>query len=97
MGLKTVQSSAHLSGRLDMLRSLTNKSLSALTVIRLLLDLTPTFLFMLLNLWILMFGISSMERKYKALWYKRLKLLSGEHVGLSQLIYIAGCKLMTSA
>ena len=43
------QSSAHLSGRLDEMRSLTNKSLSTLTVIGLLLDLTPT-LFALLNL-----------------------------------------------
>ena len=74
MGLKTVQSSADLSGRLDVMRSLTNKSLSALTVIKLLLDLIPDFLFMLLNLWILMFGIPSRERKYRA--YIKLKLPS---------------------
>ena len=72
MGLMTVQNSAHLSGRLDAMRSPTNKSLSVSTVIRLLLDLTPTFLFMLLNLSILMFGIPSMDRKYIAVWYIKL-------------------------
>ena len=59
MGLKTGQSSAHLSGRLDEMRSLTNKSLSALTVISLLLDLTPTFC--TAEPRILMFGIDSPE------------------------------------
>ena len=44
-----------------------------------------------------MFGIPSMERKYKAMWYKKLELLSGEQVGLSQLIYNTGYKLRTSA
>ena len=67
MGLKTVQSSAHLSGRLDVMRNLSDKSLSALTV-----DLTPT-LFALLNLGSFCLELAprnpSMERKYKAVAY----------------------------
>lgn len=80
-GIEDRSSSVHLSGRLDEMRSLINKSLSALTVISLLLDLTST-LFALLNLgsWCLELAPRnpSRERKYKAVWYMKLKLLSGK-------------------